>query len=499
MTQLPKPVFRSSSIVPEEYDFLLKFCKEHGIKKVLEFGPGASTLAFMNAGCSVVSIEENSRWFQEMQRTLLLPGCLLLQGGPPGIMSHPAVAAASFDMAFVDGPAARGPLPRMNTLQAAMSKAPWVMLHDANRPGEMASIAQVMRSGEWKLEKITSKRGIAILQKKRKTLRIRFICNAHAIGGGEFSSSYLMTQLAQLGHEVFLSPCRGINPKYPKPEGVTVLPTYTEEASVDCDLLVFYANDHAYKLGENREAWTQAMGSARRTVAVLNFVAGNAGEEWFASRLAKVMFLNSTKEREFLEKAKGFTGQSVVLPPPVDLKPFLEIQPDYSRISFVRHSRIYGKYNREETIQLIDEFGKLFPNGEFWFMAGPEFLRPLAQGNPRIRLLRWSEEPVAKFLSHGSVFWYRLPAALRDQGPRVIVEAMAAGIPCMADNRDGAKDRITAETGWLCNTLEDYRTAVREIVAAPEILRRKGQAARQRAIKHFQPERWLETLLSAAQ
>ena len=43
--------------------FLQKFCKEMQIKTVLEFGPGASTLAFLNAGCTVVSIEENWKWF----------------------------------------------------------------------------------------------------------------------------------------------------------------------------------------------------------------------------------------------------------------------------------------------------------------------------------------------------------------------------------------------------------------------------------------------------
>ncbi|MFA5192395.1 MAG: glycosyltransferase [Verrucomicrobiia bacterium] len=122
----------------------------------------------------------------------------------------------------------------------------------------------------------------------------------------------------------------------------------------------------------------------------------------------------------------------------------------------------------------------------------------MAQANNNIRLLAWDEEAAPQFLSHGSVFWYRLPAALRDQGPRVIVEAMAAGIPCIADNRDGAKDRITPETGWLCNTAQDYISAVGEIVSNPEILRCKGQAARQRATEHFRPERWLEALLSAS-
>lgn len=492
---LPEPVFRSATILPEEYQFLQEFCKANNVRQVIEFGPGVSTLAFLRAGCAVVSVEENPRHFQEAQRGLWARDCALLLGAPPAIMEHPTITGRTFDLAFVDGPAAKGPLPRLHSMQAAMSLAPVVMLHDTNRPGEKATIAEMMKDGEWSLETRASSRGIAILRRKAKALRIRFICNAHAIGGGEFSSSYLMSELARRGHEVSLSPCLTINSKYPKPEGVDIRPSYRDEPAFDCDLLVFYANDHAYKLEENREAWLKAMDGAKRTIAVLNFVAGQAGNEWFASRLEKALFLNSTKEREFLDRAKGFKGRTLVLPPPVDLQPFLAIQPDYSKITFVRHSRIGGKYVPAETIHLIGEFLKVVPGAEFWFMAVPPFLRPLAQANPNIHLLGWNEEPVAQFLSHGSVFWYRLPPALRDQGPRVIVEAMAAGIPCIADNRDGAKDRITPETGWLCNNAEDYVAAVREIAADPTLLRRKGEAARQRAMEHFRPERWLEMLL----
>lgn len=338
--------------------------------------------------------------------------------------------------------------------------------------------------------------GHGFMRERPKRLRIRFICNAHAVGGGEFSSSYLMSELARLGHDVFLSPCLSVNPKYPKPEGTEIRIPYTQEPEQSCDLLVFYANDHAYKLEQNKQAWLAAMAAARQTVAVINFVAGQAVHEWFASRLSKVIFLNTTKEKEFFEKAKGFTGCSIVLPPPVDLKQFLEIQPDYSKISFIRHSRIFSKYNPEETIQLVHEYGRLVPDAMFWFMPGPGFLRPLAQTNANIRLLQWNEKHVPQFLSHGSVFWYRLPSSLHDQGPRVIVEAMASGIPCIADNRDGAKDRITPESGWLCDSLGDHVAAVRSIVDDPSLLRRKGEAARERAIANFKPERWMEVLLS---
>jgi len=497
---LPPPTFSSASILPEEYQFLQEFCAANGIKRVLEFGPGVSTIAFLNAGCEVVSIEENPTHFQNAKRTLVSPKCTLLLGAPPAISHHPAIAARQFDLAFVDGPEAKGPLPRLHSIQASMQSAPIIMLHDANRAGEKATIAEIMKGGGWKLEHFSFGRGIAILRKitvnTAKPLRIRFICNAHTLGGGEFSSSYLMSELARQGHEVILSPCAGVSPKYPRPDGVQIRATYAEEPAIACDLLVLYANDHAYKLEQNKDAWLRAMAAAGRMIAVLNFVLGNAVNDWFAARLATAIFLNRTIEREFLDKAKGFHGHSVVLPPPVNLTPFLQIKPDYSKIAFVRHSRIFTKYNRDETLQLIREFEKILPGAEYWFMPGPDFLRPMAHINPRIQLLRWNEESVPQFLSRGSIFWYRLPAGLREQGPRVIVEAMAAGIPCIGDNRDGPKDRITKDTGWLCNRAEDYVAAVREIAANPAILRSKGQAARARAMAYFSPDRWIQVLLS---
>jgi len=147
----------------EEYAFLQQFCKEKHIKSVLEFGPGTSTLAFLDAGCDVVSIEENWKWFQVAQRTLMLPNCTLLLGAPPAIMDHPRIAASSFDLAFVDGPGAKGPLPRLHSMQAAMSRASIVILHDANRAGEQATITEVTKNGGWEVIKQKSRRGIGIL------------------------------------------------------------------------------------------------------------------------------------------------------------------------------------------------------------------------------------------------------------------------------------------------------------------------------------------------
>lgn len=78
-----------------------------------------------------------------------------------------------------------------------------------------------------------------------------------------------------------------------------------------------------------------------------------------------------------------------------------------------------------------------------------------------------------------------------DMGPRVILEAMAAGLPILADPWGGAVDRVTSECGWLLSKADQIEL-IKNVTA--EELKRKGEAARERARAEFRPERWIEVL-----
>jgi hypothetical protein len=69
---------------------------------------------------------------------------------------------------------------------------------------------------------------------------------------------------------------------------------------------------------------------------------------------------------------------------------------------------------------------------------------------------------------------------------------MAAGLPVVADNRWGAKDRVNSQTGWLCDYTADYLMAFEEM--DPQTLHEKGQAAKERARRYFDPYRWITTI-----
>jgi glycosyltransferase involved in cell wall biosynthesis len=73
---------------------------------------------------------------------------------------------------------------------------------------------------------------------------------------------------------------------------------------------------------------------------------------------------------------------------------------------------------------------------------------------------------------------------------------MAAGLPCIVDNHSGPKDRVDDNTGWRCDTWEDYKRVIQEILENPLLLKIKGREARLKAKKEFIPERWIEEILA---
>ena len=326
-------------------------------------------------------------------------------------------------------------------------------------------------------------------------MKIRIVANAHAMGGGELSVLYLADMLVRRGHEVILNPTKHVNNQLTIPAGVQLGRPYMKATMGKVDLLLWYANDMVYKLKDKQDWWLRAFTSAKHTVAVLNFTMGEAQQEWIASRLSAVMFLNTTKEDEYCRKATGFKGTTISLAPPVNMSDLRNVKHNYETpIRAVKHGRFNGKYDQNDMTYIMGRAWHFDSSTEFSFMAAPPWLRDIANGDPRVHAYTWNEIPIKDLLAWGNVYWYPLPKNLRDQGPRVIVEAMAAGLDCIVDDRDGPHDRVTSETGWLCDSRDDYVNAFRSILEQPTQLVTKGHNARIRAYEEFRPERWIEFL-----
>lgn len=78
--------------------------------RVLEFGPGSSTLALIEGGSGVIdTCEDNPDWAQVYEERLVdrFPGAVRLhryQFADPLVTVNPEVDAAIFDLALIDGP-----------------------------------------------------------------------------------------------------------------------------------------------------------------------------------------------------------------------------------------------------------------------------------------------------------------------------------------------------------------------------------------------------------
>jgi hypothetical protein len=157
----------------DDYAVLLTEAKRINAMRVLEFGPGNSTLAWIEAGCDeIVSLEHNAKWMGIAKDKLGSHSnvCLMSYQNAPEI--EVSGLGGTFDLAFVDSPpgvdlksGTRFPgqenCSRLNTLLFALSRAPVVLLHDARRPGEQATLDRIRNCGTYNIEMIDTVKGMA--------------------------------------------------------------------------------------------------------------------------------------------------------------------------------------------------------------------------------------------------------------------------------------------------------------------------------------------------
>ena len=101
----------------------------------------------------------------------------------------------------------------------------------------------------------------------------------------------------------------------------------------------------------------------------------------------------------------------------------------------------------------------------------------------RVRLLGWQDEPAGPLLAADAVL---LPS-LREGLPRSLIEAQAAGLPCVASNVRGNREVVTDGTGELCpaKNASRYAEALVRLMDNPQLASAMGQRARQHAEQCF--------------
>ncbi len=499
------------SITDRDWLFLMDIFKTYNVKSVLEFGAGLSSLLMASKVDRVVTFETQPGWIKKIQDLAEPDGKNhVFQWDGKTIDIKTDEFKDAFDFAFVDGPA--GGQSREFSTKYASELCDLIVVHDAGRVWEKKWQEKYLSENYDMVSKgghrchFWAKKEICRIQEKKEEADIqamiegddrpsfRMVTTCRGFGGSERSSLFIMQDMLNRGYRVELISTGNISGEYKSniPREVLVRPWSDMDQPID--LLTFYTSDCIFSFNKPHYLDIMDKLNCKRKVMILNYQLGGAGKVEWTKDWDLYMFLNSTKQGELLERMPDVKTQ--ILPPPTDLDKFFEVVVKYptkdENIKLIRHNSQkdakHPEYTNELISQILDEINDKI---EFFYMPA----RSTTFDHSNVHKFKVNEIPVPSFLELGNLFWYHLPPGYQDQGPRVIIEAMACGLPCIGDNSYGAKDRITPETGWLCEDVSDYIDVIKEINADPTILEKKGKAARERAKKDFIPTRWADCII----
>lgn len=494
------------SITDRDWMFMCDVFKTYNIKNVLEFGAGLSTLLMATKVDTVVTFETQQGWIDKIKEMSdeKKNHFFLWNGKKIGITNDKNV---KFDFAFVDGPA--GGVNREFSTKYASQLANVIIVHDAGRQWEKKwqekylskDFEMVSNGGHrchlWIRKEIAKKKD----EERKKTLDLkiaddyrksfRMVTTCRGFGGSERSSLFIMKDMLKRGYRVELVATGNISGEYKRniPEDVIIRPW--RDIVEPVDILTFYCSDCIWNFNKPQYLGVMERLKCKKKVMILNFKIGGAGQVEWTKNWDLYMFLNSTNEKSLLERIPN--AKTKVLSPPTDLTEFFKVNIDYENgIRLIRHNSQrdakWPEYSNDMIQQIWNEVNE---DVEFYSMPA----RSNCMDDDRIHKFKVNQLPVPEFLSKGNVFWYHLPPNYTDAGPRVILEAAACGLPIIADNHSGPKDRIVPEIGWLCNDVNDYIDVIKEINDNTEILKIKGEAAKKHAKENFVGEKWCDEII----
>ena len=187
-----------------------------------------------------------------------------------------------------------------------------------------------------------------------------------------------------------------------------------------------------------------------------------------------------------LQASVGLPGR--VEPSLIRLDPYLPApvtRPERGALRVGRVSRdVPGKHDPQDGAI----YRMLAARGVEVRVMGGQCLLPALGGVPGITLLAAGAQPVADFLVGLDIFFYRTGSFTEPYG-RVVLEAMAAGLPVVVAANGGYAEQITQGThGFLVRNQDEALRALQALVMSAELRHRIGAAARARALDLHGPK-----------
>ena len=361
-----------------------------------------------------------------------------------------------------------------------------------------------------------------------KDKEINMVGNLNTAGGGEQSLLKIAEVFREAGWKVNLFPWGSVHKNYSgvdvmpcsfkQDDGVTMADTMTPDAP-----LLFYGNDCVSDFIEHAQL---IVDKCSALIVGINYMLGHFKNsklsEWLikSHKLKAVIFQNEEKREEWDRQVIGFEDtKRIVLFGAIDIDKFYEVcttpRKDKDDLVILKHcvadyrkyitKESYGKgdkvhvwqknLDKDLDVKFYKRLLKGTANTRFEFMEAHSELEREFKNNPRMVFHKWDSMPVTEFLSRGHIYLYRTSNLWRDQYPRTVAEALAAGLPVLTEPRDGTRDRVVhGDTGFYCVDYDGYLYAIKLLQRKEKYRQQMGIYAKDWARDNLNPRRWIKII-----
>jgi len=349
---------------------------------------------------------------------------------------------------------------------------------------------------------------------------INVLASLQSKGGGEQSACQIVTLLRKSGMKVNFHPWDKVHEdhrdKFVSPHSFK---NGMEKSMVRGVPLLFYANDQIGDFVDNAESIVNLSSGVAIGINYVNSKLPKATWLSKSGKLKAVIFQNTEKRDEFERDRIGFEDtEQIVMFGAIDLDKYLEVCPlqredepfvilkhctaDWRKYVTEESSRAGEKIHlwqkniyKEPDVKFYTRLLKDTKNTRFEFMVAHEELVKFFTGEPRMVFHGWNTMGVGEFLSRGHMYLYRTSNAWRDQYPRVVAEALAAGLPVLSEPRDGTKDRMDhGNIGLSCIDYDAFLAGIKLLQRKEKYRYQMGLQAKDWARKNLDPRKWCDVI-----